>query len=124
MVKEAYINLFTPEGTSILHLSILHLIMQNSFPLYSLKFPIYSTSQNIYNEIASFENITISILFEFLNSFYLFKGCTVTSVREEKLYNPRLTKSKEEFVNIMENLGLAKPKKIGIIIELIVKHCV
>ncbi|XP_065072285.1 persulfide dioxygenase ETHE1, mitochondrial-like [Rhopilema esculentum] len=41
-----------------------------------------------------------------------YKGCTVTSVREEKLYNPRLTKSKEEFVNIMENLGLAKPKKI------------
>lgn len=41
-----------------------------------------------------------------------YKGCSVTSVEEEQLYNPRLTKSKEEFVKIMENLGLARPKKI------------
>eukprot|EP00794_Sanderia_malayensis_P016652 gene16652-18342_t len=41
-----------------------------------------------------------------------YKGCTVTSVEEEKIYNPRLTKTKEEFVTIMENLGLAKPKKL------------
>lgn len=41
-----------------------------------------------------------------------YKGRTVTSVEEEKHFNPRLTKSKEEFVKIMENLGLAYPKKI------------
>jgi len=41
-----------------------------------------------------------------------YKGCSVSSVEEEKTYNPRLTKSKDEFVKIMENLGLAKPKKI------------
>lgn len=40
-------------------------------------------------------------------------GLTVTSVGEEKQYNPRLTKNKEEFIEIMENLGLAYPKKIG-----------
>ena len=51
----------------------------------------------------------------FMNIYieHIYLGCSVTSVQEEKTYNPRLTKSKEEFVKIMENLGLAKPKKIG-----------
>ena len=40
-------------------------------------------------------------------------GRTVTSVSEEKKLNPRLTKPREEFINIMDNLGLAYPKKIG-----------
>jgi len=38
---------------------------------------------------------------------------TVTTVGEELKHNPRLTKSKEEFVEIMKNLGLAKPKRMG-----------
>jgi sulfur dioxygenase len=33
-------------------------------------------------------------------------------VAEEKAFNPRLTKSREEFVKIMHNLGLPYPKKI------------
>ncbi|XP_015924014.1 uncharacterized protein [Parasteatoda tepidariorum] len=41
-----------------------------------------------------------------------YKGNTVTSVDEEKKYNLRLTKSKEEFVEIMKNLNLAYPKMI------------
>jgi len=41
-----------------------------------------------------------------------YKGMTVTSVAEEKLHNPRLTKSLEEFLKIMEALGLPYPKKI------------
>ena len=41
-----------------------------------------------------------------------YKGVLVTSVAEEKLHNPRLTKSLEEFVKIMEGLGLPYPKKI------------
>ena len=41
-----------------------------------------------------------------------YKGVMVTSVAEEKLHNPRLTKSQEEFVKIMEGLGLPYPKKI------------
>ena len=40
-------------------------------------------------------------------------GRTVTSVSEEKKLNPRLTKPREEFINLMDNLGLAYPKKIG-----------
>lgn len=36
-----------------------------------------------------------------------------SSVWEEKTYNPRLTKTKEEFINIMNNLNLPYPKKIG-----------
>ncbi len=43
-----------------------------------------------------------------------YKGVTKSSVAEEKELNPRLTKPKEEFVKIMNNLGLAYPKKIDI----------
>lgn len=41
-------------------------------------------------------------------------GQTVSTVGEERKFNPRLTKSVHEFVNIMKNLNLPKPKKIGI----------
>merc|ERR1712168_64538 len=41
-----------------------------------------------------------------------YKGMMVTTVGEEKLHNPRLTKSEEEFVKIMQGLGLPYPKKI------------
>nr|XP_046255907.1 persulfide dioxygenase ETHE1, mitochondrial [Scatophagus argus] len=41
-------------------------------------------------------------------------GQTVSTVGEERKFNPRLTKSLEEFVNIMNNLNLPKPKKIDI----------
>jgi len=43
-----------------------------------------------------------------------YKGRTVTSVGEEKVYNPRLggSRTEDEFVEIMANLGLAYPRKI------------
>ncbi|XP_037806598.1 persulfide dioxygenase ETHE1, mitochondrial [Lucilia sericata] len=41
-----------------------------------------------------------------------YKGQMESSVWEEKQYNPRLTKSLEEFVEIMNNLNLPYPKKI------------
>ena len=37
----------------------------------------------------------------------------MTSVEEEKLHNPRLTKNKDEFIKVMEDLHLDYPKKIG-----------
>ena len=37
----------------------------------------------------------------------------MSSVGEELKHNQRLNKSKEEFVQIMKNLGLAKPKKMS-----------
>ena len=44
-----------------------------------------------------------------------YKGRTVTSVAEEKRHNPRAAgKSREEFIHIMQNLNLPKPKKIDI----------
>jgi sulfur dioxygenase len=43
-----------------------------------------------------------------------YKGRTVSTVKEEKTFNPRLTKTKAEFVDLMNNLGLANPKKIDI----------
>lgn len=43
-----------------------------------------------------------------------YRGMTVTTVEEEKLYNPRLNKSKEEFIEIMKNLRLSQPKKIDV----------
>ena len=42
-----------------------------------------------------------------------YKGRTVTSVLEEKTLNPRLTKPRQEFVKLMNELGLPYPKKIG-----------
>ncbi|XP_013789204.1 persulfide dioxygenase ETHE1 homolog, mitochondrial-like, partial [Limulus polyphemus] len=41
-----------------------------------------------------------------------YKGQTSSSVWEEKMFNPRLTKTKAEFVEIMKNLNLAYPKMI------------
>lgn len=43
-----------------------------------------------------------------------YKGFTVSTVGEEMLYNPRLTKDEEGFKNIMENLNLSYPKMIDI----------
>lgn len=42
-----------------------------------------------------------------------YTGQTVTTVAEEKQFNPRLTKPKTEFVEIMKNLNLPYPKQIG-----------
>ncbi len=35
-----------------------------------------------------------------------------STIWEEKTHNPRLTKSKDEFIAIMDNLGLPYPKQI------------
>lgn len=43
-----------------------------------------------------------------------YNGRTSSSIYEETKFNPRLTKSKEEFINIMSNLNLAYPKLIDI----------
>ncbi|MEQ2251636.1 Ethylmalonic encephalopathy 1 [Ilyodon furcidens] len=41
-------------------------------------------------------------------------GQTVSTVGEERKFNPRLTKSRDEFVEIMNNLNLPKPFKIDV----------
>eukprot|EP00041_Stephanoeca_diplocostata_P017084 m.339940 g.339940 ORF g.339940 m.339940 type:complete len:236 (+) comp20588_c0_seq11:273-980(+) len=41
-----------------------------------------------------------------------YKGRTVTTIGEEKKFNPRLTKSKEEFVKIMFELNLPRPGRM------------
>ncbi|XP_069496955.1 persulfide dioxygenase ETHE1, mitochondrial [Ambystoma mexicanum] len=43
-----------------------------------------------------------------------YTGQSVSSVKEEKQLNPRLTKSVEEFVKIMDGLNLPKPSQIDI----------
>ncbi|XP_014252134.1 persulfide dioxygenase ETHE1, mitochondrial [Cimex lectularius] len=60
-----------------------------------------------------------SQIFSLPNHFKLFpahdyKGKTVTTVGVEKMTNPRLSKSLEEFVSIMKNLNLPYPKKIDV----------
>lgn len=42
-----------------------------------------------------------------------YKGQTATTVGEEMKFNPRLTKSLEEFIKIMDNLNLPYPEMIG-----------
>lgn len=41
-----------------------------------------------------------------------YKGRTASSIGEEKAHNLRLTKPKEEFVEIMDSLGLPPPKQL------------
>eukprot|EP00057_Strongylocentrotus_purpuratus_P017972 XP_011672446.1 PREDICTED: persulfide dioxygenase ETHE1, mitochondrial [Strongylocentrotus purpuratus] len=41
-----------------------------------------------------------------------YTGQTVTTVKEELQFNPRLTKTKEEFIKIMQELNLPYPKAI------------
>lgn len=44
-----------------------------------------------------------------------YKGRTASSIAEEKAHNPRLAgKSRDEFVRIMNNLGLPPPKKLAV----------
>ncbi|KAK8648261.1 hypothetical protein V6N13_129020 [Hibiscus sabdariffa] len=43
-----------------------------------------------------------------------YKGFTVTTVGEEMLYNPRLTKDEETFGSIMQNLNLPYPDMIDV----------
>ncbi|CAG2107599.1 unnamed protein product [Medioppia subpectinata] len=43
-----------------------------------------------------------------------YKGQLLSTITEEKRFNPRLTKSKEEFIEIMANLNLDLPKMIDI----------
>ncbi|XP_076004689.1 persulfide dioxygenase ETHE1, mitochondrial [Genypterus blacodes] len=43
-----------------------------------------------------------------------YKGQTASTVAEERRFNPRLTKSLDEFVDIMNNLNLPKPLQIDI----------
>jgi sulfur dioxygenase len=42
-----------------------------------------------------------------------YRGVMSSSVGEEKRFNPRLTKSEDEFVEIMHNLHLNYPEQIG-----------
>jgi sulfur dioxygenase len=42
-----------------------------------------------------------------------YKGRTASSVAEERAHNPRLTKSRAEFVELMKNLNLPYPKQIA-----------
>ena len=41
-----------------------------------------------------------------------YQGLPQSTLGEEKAFNPRLTKTKEAFEQIMNNLNLPKPKKI------------
>jgi sulfur dioxygenase len=43
-----------------------------------------------------------------------YKGFTSSTIGEEKRLNPRLTKSKDDFIQIMNNLNLPYPKKMDI----------
>ncbi|KAK4342159.1 hypothetical protein RND71_037975 [Anisodus tanguticus] len=43
-----------------------------------------------------------------------YKGFTVSTVGEEMLYNPRLSKDKETFKKIMQNLNLSYPKMMDV----------
>jgi len=62
--------------------------------------------ESVWREIFSLPDATL------LYPAHDYVGLSVTSVKEEKAHNPRLTKSKEGFIEIMNNLNLPYPKQI------------
>lgn len=62
--------------------------------------------KSIYEQIYSLPDDTI------VYPAHDYRGRTISTVGEEKLYNPRLTKPVEEFKTIMKNLNLPYPKQI------------
>eukprot|EP00913_Durusdinium_trenchii_P009316 g8754.t1 len=64
--------------------------------------------QNVYEQIFTLPGET------FICPGHDYKGRGVSSVEEERRFNPRLTKSVDEFAELMDNLGLAYPKKIDV----------
>merc|ERR1712123_521025 len=64
--------------------------------------------QSVWSRILSLPDNTV------LYPAHDYKGQTATTVGEEKMFNPRLTKTKEEFITLMANLNLAYPKKIDV----------
>ncbi|EEB20344.1 ETHE1 protein, putative [Pediculus humanus corporis] len=68
------------------------------------------SSKTLYNSVHS-------QIFTLPDNYRLFpahdyKGQTSTTVAEEKMFNPRLTKSIDEFIDIMSKLNLSYPKLI------------
>merc|ERR1711990_780600 len=61
---------------------------------------------SVWREILSLPDSTL------LYPAHDYVGQSVTSVGEEKRHNPRLSKSKDVFVEIMENLNLPYPRQI------------
>lgn len=50
-----------------------------------------------------------------------YTGQTVSTIGEEKTFNPRLTKSLDEFIEVMNNLNLSYPLKIDIALPINLK---
>eukprot|EP00438_Fugacium_kawagutii_P002595 Skav214688 [mRNA] locus=scaffold444:141612:142127:+ [translate_table: standard] len=64
--------------------------------------------KNVYEQIFSLPGDT------FVCPGHDYKDRSVSTVDEERRFNPRLTKSVDEFCKIMENLNLPYPKKIDV----------
>jgi sulfur dioxygenase len=54
----------------------------------------------------------VSTLLPAMMALHLAQGRTCSSIAEEKQHNLRLTKTRDEFMDIMTNLGLPYPKQI------------
>nr|GEV57522.1 persulfide dioxygenase ETHE1 homolog, mitochondrial [Tanacetum cinerariifolium] len=70
------------------------------------------SSQQLYESVHS--QIFTLPMDTFIYPAHDYKGFTVSTVGEEMLYNPRLTKDQETFKSIMENLKLSYPKMIDV----------
>ncbi|KAL8499981.1 hypothetical protein ACS0TY_019834 [Phlomoides rotata] len=70
------------------------------------------SSEQLYNSVHS--QIFTMPKDTFLYPAHDYKGFSASTVGEETLHNPRLTKDKETFKNIMANLNLSYPKMIDV----------
>ncbi|GAV78686.1 Lactamase_B domain-containing protein [Cephalotus follicularis] len=70
------------------------------------------SSQQLYNSVHS--QIFTLPKDTFIYPAHDYRGFTVSTVGEEMLYNPRLTKDEETFEGIMKNLNLSYPKMMDV----------
>ena len=60
-------------------------------------------------------NFIWNLKFRMLNYKWQSIGYLVSTIGEEKSFNPRLTKSRDEFIQLMKDLKLDLPKMIGML---------
>ena len=65
-----------------------------------------SLYQNVHTKLFTMPDSTI------VYPGHAYQGIHYSTIGEEKKFNPRLAKSEQEFITIMENLNLAPPKNI------------
>ena len=79
--------------------------------MFPVSFPLGGSANTLYQSVHTrlFDNLPNDCI---VYPAHDYKGHTSSTIGEEKSMNPRLTKTEQEFVDIMANLALPRPKKM------------